>query len=61
MNELTDLQKAIMSKEGCSLIEANGMIEELREEIRLGGHPEEVLYEFGLEPDYVFDLINPYL
>lgn len=30
---------------------------EMREEVRDGADPEEVLYEEGFEPDYVFDLI----
>ena len=32
------------------------VIAEMRERVRLGEDPEEVLYEEGFEPDYVFDL-----
>lgn len=31
---------------------------EMRDRVLNGEDPEEVLYDFGLEPDYVFDLIS---
>jgi len=34
------------------------IILEMRERARNGGDPEELLYEEGFEPDYVFDLID---
>ena len=38
--------------------EADDMIEEAREMVAEGENPERVLrVEFGLEPDYVFDLL----
>ena len=32
--------------------------EEMAHLVRLGEDPEQVLHDYGLEPDYVFDLIN---
>jgi hypothetical protein len=32
-------------------------IDEMRERVATGEDPEEVLYEEGFEPDYIFDLI----
>lgn len=32
-------------------------IEEMRDEVREGGDPEEILHEEGFEPDYIFDII----
>lgn len=32
-------------------------IEEMRQEVIDGRDPEEVLYEEGFEPDYIFDLL----
>jgi hypothetical protein len=34
------------------------VISEMRQEVECGADPEEVLYEEGFEPDYVFDLID---
>ena len=39
-------------------IEADVLIEEMKERVIEGEDPEEVLYEEGLEPDYVFDLLD---
>ena len=36
--------------------EALEIIAEMRERMFEGENPEELLYEWGLEPDYVFDL-----
>lgn len=37
--------------------EALEIISEMRERMFEGENPEELLYEWGLEPDYVFDLL----
>ena len=34
------------------------LIKEMRKRVLEGEDPEEVLFEYGLEPDYVFDLIG---
>ena len=34
------------------------VILELRDEVLAGGDPEELLYDEGFEPDYVFDILG---
>ena len=34
------------------------IISEMKERVQSGEDPEEVLYDEGLEPDYVFDLLD---
>lgn len=55
---MKSLKQVIMRRDGLTSAQVDEMIEEARKEIRAGRCPEEILYEdFGLEPDYVFDLI----
>ncbi len=42
--------------QGNSALEARNIISEMRERMMQGDDPEELLYEQGLEPDYVMDL-----
>jgi len=52
------IKKVIMRRDGLTEDEADDLIAEAREMVANGADPEELLYsEFGLEPDYVFDLI----
>jgi hypothetical protein len=54
-----ELLKVLMKRDGLSKDEALRQIEEAKEEVRNGADPEEVLADwFGLEPDYVFDLLG---
>ena len=53
---MTDLYFALINQ-GFDEEEAKGIIAEMKEMIDEGNNPEEILYEYGLEPDYVFDLI----
>ena len=49
----------IMDRDDMTRSEAMEMLAEAREMIAEGEDPEEVLYDyFGLEPDYVFDLLE---
>lgn len=57
MAALTELCLAIMHKNGCTQSEAEDQIMEMKERIKEGEDPEEVLFEEGFEPDYVFDLL----
>ena len=54
-----ELIKALI---GCgeaeNVAEAKEIIKEMRQRVYKGEHPEEILFEIGLEPDYVFDLIG---
>ena len=52
------LKSVIMRRDGISSSEADEMISDAKELIAEGADPEEVLAEeFGLEPDYIFDLL----
>lgn len=56
MNEIV---RVLMERDGVEIGEAQEMLEEARALVREGADPEEVLAEeFGLEPDYVFDLLE---
>ena len=49
----------IMRRDGLTLEEANEMLNEAREAVAEGFDPEEACsYFFGLEPDYMYDLID---
>jgi hypothetical protein len=48
-----------MNRDGLTSDEANAMIAEAKERVLEGEDPEEILYsDFGLEPDYLFDLLD---
>ena len=52
------LKNTLMKRDGLTEAEAEAMIAEARALVLSGDDPEEILYsEFGLEPDYVFDLL----
>ncbi len=51
------LQALINSGNAESVSEAQELISELREQVIDGEDPEELLYDLGLEPDYVIDLL----
>lgn len=52
-----DLYSALINQ-GNSLEEAKEMINEMIERVFEGENPEDVLQEFGLEPDYIFDILS---
>lgn len=53
------LKQVIMRRDDMSSEEADELINEACEAINEGEDPEEVLAEFfGLEPDYIFDLLK---
>lgn len=55
---MTAIEQILMNRDGMSRDEAREALEDARAMVMDGADPEEVLYEeFGLEPDYVFDLI----
>jgi len=56
--KLTDLHKALMRKYDMTAEDANYRIEEMRKEVYEDNRdPDEVLFDEGLEPDYVMDLL----
>lgn len=54
MNEIV---KILMRRDNMTEEEAEETYAEAREAICDGEDPEEVLYDLGLEPDYIFDLL----
>jgi hypothetical protein len=55
---MQSLKQVLMNRDGLTEDEAEEFIAEARERIYSGDDPEEILLEeFGLEPDYVFDLL----
>ena len=54
---MSELKNALMSGQGLSADEADKAIEEMREAVYEGEDPEELLYDYGMEPDYIFDII----
>jgi len=61
MNGLREMQSIVdvmMERDDMSEFEANKMVEDARLLVQQGADPEAVLQDcFGLEPDYIFDLI----
>lgn len=56
---MTELKRVLMERDELSYEEADEIISQAREMILEGEDPEEILYEeFGLEMDYIFDLID---
>lgn len=53
-----ELLQAIMTVDNCCEEEAEVIQQELVQAVIDGEDPEAVLYDFGLEPDYVIDLLN---
>jgi hypothetical protein len=50
--------KEALVNQGNSFSEADDIISSMAEDVSNGADPEECLEEYGLEPDYVFDLLN---
>jgi len=56
--EKYEIVPTIMRRDGLSREDARQLVAEAREEVMNGADPEELLAEtFGLEPDYVMDLL----
>lgn len=51
------LLEVLMQRDGYSKSEALAEINAWRKDVSEGSNPEEVLFDNGLEPDYVFDLL----
>ena len=54
---MTELVRIFMRRDELTLEEATELVKEMRERVLDGENPEEVLYDEGLEPDYIFELI----
>ena len=57
-NQPSALVRVLMRRDGLTYEEASELVNEARERVLDGEDPEEILhYDFGLEPDYVYDLL----
>jgi len=56
-NKMELIQALINCGEAENVADAKEIIKEMKERVIEGENPEEILFEIGLEPDYVFDLI----
>lgn len=55
---MSTLKEVLMSRDGMTAQEADEAINDAKARVMDGEDPEEILEsEFGLEPDYVFDLL----
>lgn len=55
---MESIKQVLMRRDGMSADEADDCINEAKERIAAGEDPEEILAEeFGLEPDYFWDLL----
>ncbi len=53
------LTQALMNSFECDIEEATRMLMDMRNEVwEQGRNPEDVLEDYGLEPDYFFDLVD---
>ena len=53
------LKNVLIKRDGISACEADSYIEEARARVHNGENLEHILFnEFGLEPDYIFDLLQ---
>ena len=55
--KVSELVQIFMDRDDMTEQEAKDYVKELRERVADGENPEEVLYDEGLEPDYIFDLM----
>jgi hypothetical protein len=55
---MESLKEVLMRRDGMTSEEADEVIADCKEQVLNGEDPEEVLYELGLEPDYIFDILD---
>jgi hypothetical protein len=57
---MSELKRILIKRDGLSDQEASKLISDAKLRVLEGENPEEILeYDFGVEPDYVFDIM-PY-
>ena len=52
-----ELIRIFMNRDELTREEAESLVDELKERVYCGENPEDVLYDVGLEPDYIFEII----
>lgn len=59
MNQDDSIVQVLINRDGLSLEYAQQLVNDARHRVQDGEDPEELLYEeFGLEPDYIWDLLT---
>jgi hypothetical protein len=56
---MNELKQILIERDEMTSDEADEFISEMKNRVFEGENPEELLYEIGLEPDYIFDIL-PY-
>ena len=55
---MSELKRILIERDGLSDQEANELISEAKLRVLEGENAEEILeYDFGVEPDYIFDIM----
>lgn len=55
---LERIEDILVNRDGLTPADAKKEVAEARRRVRRGENPEDILYEdFGLEPDYIFQLV----
>lgn len=53
------IEEVLMKRDGMSRKEANEIVQEMKDEVQVYGQdPEEVLYDWNLELDYMMELLT---
>lgn len=52
------VERILMRRDGESREDAHDIWLDLCKQVQDGANPEDVLYEVGLEPDYIFDIMG---
>jgi len=55
--ELKTVKEILMCRDDLTEEEAEDQLDEMKQRVIEGEDPEEILYEIGLEPDYIWDII----
>jgi hypothetical protein len=54
---MESLKEVLIRRDKMTSENADDLINEMKSRMYEGENPEELLYEIGLEPDYIFDLL----
>lgn len=57
---MTEVERILMDRDDLSAAEAARELKRLKARVKRGADPEDVLYSIGLEPDYIFDLMDAF-
>ena len=51
------VKEILIDRDGMTAEEADEEIRDMKRQVLNGENPEEILYDIGLEPDYIFDIM----